>query len=138
MLGLLAVGLPLLGAVDTAQADTFRVLVVQDFDRVTIEDRDDGAGEVPTMASSRKTTNTPGRVMIRPPSWVRDHSPLVEHVNCRYGSSWVADELPLLNGSTFDSDISKKFLEVLLEYFGRERLCVFRLEPEYLISPHSL
>ena len=33
-------------AVDTAEADTFRVLVVEDFDGVAVEDGDDGAGEV--------------------------------------------------------------------------------------------
>jgi len=32
-------------AVDTAEADAFRVSVAQDFDRVAIEDRDDRADE---------------------------------------------------------------------------------------------
>ena len=44
--GLLATGLTLLGAVDPAEADAFRVLVVQNFNRVAVEDGDDGAGEV--------------------------------------------------------------------------------------------
>ena len=42
----LAVGLAFLWAVDAAEADTFRVVVVQDFDGVAVEDGDDGAGEV--------------------------------------------------------------------------------------------
>jgi hypothetical protein len=32
---------------DAAEADTFRVLIVQDFDSVAVEDGDDGSGEVP-------------------------------------------------------------------------------------------
>ena len=36
----------LLGAVDAVEADTFRVLVVQDFECIAIEDEDDEAGEV--------------------------------------------------------------------------------------------
>ena len=36
----------LLRAVDAAEADTFGVLVVQNFDGVAVEDEDDGAGEV--------------------------------------------------------------------------------------------
>ena len=43
-------------------------------------------------------------------------------------------KLPQANSSTFESDISKKLLEVLLEQFGRERLRIFWLEPEYLIT----
>ena len=35
-----------LRAIDTAESDAFRVLVVQDFERVAVEDRNDGAGEV--------------------------------------------------------------------------------------------
>lgn len=46
MLGFLPVGLALLRAVDAAQADTFRVLVVEDFDGVAVEDGDNLAGEV--------------------------------------------------------------------------------------------
>jgi hypothetical protein len=42
----LAEGLFLLRTVDTAEADTFGVLVVQDFEGVAVEDGDDGAGEV--------------------------------------------------------------------------------------------
>jgi hypothetical protein len=38
--------LALLRAVDAAQADAFRVLVVQDFEGVAVEDGDDGVGEV--------------------------------------------------------------------------------------------
>ena len=40
MLGLLAVGLAFLRAVDPAEADTFRVLVVEHFDGVAVEDGD--------------------------------------------------------------------------------------------------
>ena len=46
LLGSLAEGLAFLRAVDAAEADAFRVLVVQDFDGVAVEDGDDGAGEV--------------------------------------------------------------------------------------------
>ena len=45
-MALLAVGLAFLRAVDAAEADAFRVVVVQDFDGVAVEDGDDGAGEV--------------------------------------------------------------------------------------------
>jgi hypothetical protein len=38
--------LALLWVVDAAETDTFGVLVVQNFDGVAVEDRDDGAGEV--------------------------------------------------------------------------------------------
>jgi hypothetical protein len=41
----LPVGLALLQTIDLAEADTFSVVVVQDFDGVAVEDRDDGAGE---------------------------------------------------------------------------------------------
>ena len=46
LLGSLAEGLALLRAVDATEADTFRVLVVQDFEGVAVEDGDDRAGEV--------------------------------------------------------------------------------------------
>ena len=47
MLRLLPVGLAFLRAVDAIEieADAFRVLVVQDFDRVAVEDDDNGAGK---------------------------------------------------------------------------------------------
>jgi len=41
-----AVGLPLLGTVYAAEADTLRMGVVQDFDGVAVEDGDNGGGEV--------------------------------------------------------------------------------------------
>ena len=43
MLGVVAVGLAFLRAVDAAEADTFRVVVVQDFEGVAVEAGDDGA-----------------------------------------------------------------------------------------------
>ena len=46
MFCLLAVGLALLRAVDAVKADTFSLLVVQDFEGVAIEGRKDGASEV--------------------------------------------------------------------------------------------
>jgi hypothetical protein len=46
VLGVVAVGLALLRAVDAAEADVFRKLVVQNFERVAVEDGDDGADEV--------------------------------------------------------------------------------------------
>ncbi len=42
----LAEGLAFLRAIDPAEADAFRVLVVQDFDGVAVEDGDDEAGEI--------------------------------------------------------------------------------------------
>ena len=44
VLGIVAVGLALLRAVDPAEADVFGLLVVQNLDRVAVEDGDDGAG----------------------------------------------------------------------------------------------
>jgi len=46
VLDVVAVGLALLWAVDAAEADTFGTLIVQDFEGVAVEDRDDAAGEV--------------------------------------------------------------------------------------------
>jgi hypothetical protein len=40
------VGLAILGTVYAAEANAFRVLVVQDFKGVAVEDRADAAGEV--------------------------------------------------------------------------------------------
>jgi hypothetical protein len=37
--------LDFLRAVDDTEADTLRVLMVQDFDGIAVEDGDDGAGE---------------------------------------------------------------------------------------------
>ena len=45
MLGFLAICLVFLWTVDAVEADTFRALVVQDFEGVAVEDGDDGAGE---------------------------------------------------------------------------------------------
>ena len=46
MLGIVAVSLALFRTVDAAQSDTLRMGVVQDFNGVAVEDRDNGAGEV--------------------------------------------------------------------------------------------
>ena len=46
MLRSLPESLALLGAVDPAEADAFRVVIMQDFDGVAVEDGDDGAGEI--------------------------------------------------------------------------------------------
>lgn len=46
MLGFLPVGLAFLRAVDAIQSDTFRAVMVQDFESVAVEDGDDLAGEV--------------------------------------------------------------------------------------------
>ena len=45
MLGSLAKGLAFLRAVDAAQADTFGLLVVQNFERVAVEEGDDSGGQ---------------------------------------------------------------------------------------------
>ena len=58
-LGVVAVGLPFLRAVDAIEADTFRALVVQDFDRVAVEDRDDGAGEVRASTTEKEEMMKP-------------------------------------------------------------------------------
>ena len=53
--------MPLLRAVDAAEPDTLRVGVVQDFDRVAVEDGDDLAGEVSKRfyrCESKKETNS--------------------------------------------------------------------------------
>ena len=44
--GVFAVGLVPLRAVDPAETDTFRLLIVQDFDGIAVENEDDWAGEV--------------------------------------------------------------------------------------------
>ncbi len=46
LLGLMTVRLALLRAVDPAQADAFRVSVVEDFEDIAVEDPDDEAREV--------------------------------------------------------------------------------------------
>ncbi|MEO6544815.1 MAG: hypothetical protein ABIP05_12310 [Nitrospiraceae bacterium] len=46
MLSFLPVRLAFLRAVDTAEPDAFRVLVVEDFDGVAVEDANGGPGEV--------------------------------------------------------------------------------------------
>ena len=46
VLRLLPVGLALLRAINPAEADTFGMMAVQDFDGVTVEDGDDLAGEL--------------------------------------------------------------------------------------------
>jgi hypothetical protein len=46
VLDVVAVGLAVLGTVDAAEADAFCMVAVQDFDRVAVEDGDNGAGEV--------------------------------------------------------------------------------------------
>jgi len=46
VLGVVAVGLALLRAVDTTKTDTCRTSVMQDFDGVAVEDGDNGAGKV--------------------------------------------------------------------------------------------
>jgi len=56
VLGVVAVGLALLRTVNTAEADTFSAVVVQDFEGIAVEDGDDGAGEVggPQFARSHE------------------------------------------------------------------------------------
>ena len=46
MLRFLTVGLALLRAINAAETDTFSAVVVQDFEGVSVEDGDDGTGEV--------------------------------------------------------------------------------------------
>ena len=60
-----------LRAVDAAESDTFRVLVVQDFDGVAVEDGDDGAGEV---SSERETCSTHAGKDYEERSWQEEAS----------------------------------------------------------------
>ena len=46
VLGILAIGLAFLRAVDAAQADALRMVTVQYFDDVAVDNGDDGAGGV--------------------------------------------------------------------------------------------
>ena len=46
MLGVVAVGLTFLRAVDAAKADTLGVSVMQNFDSIAVEDGDNGTGEL--------------------------------------------------------------------------------------------
>lgn len=46
MLRFLALGLALLWAVNTTEADAVSMVAIQDFDRIAVENGDDGAGEV--------------------------------------------------------------------------------------------
>jgi hypothetical protein len=54
LLRVLAIRLAFLWAVDAGKTDAFRVLVVQDFDGVAVEDGDDGAGEIGSYERCRK------------------------------------------------------------------------------------
>ena len=58
MLGSLAVGLPFLWAVDAVQANTFSVVIVQDFDGVAVEDGGDGASEDGSLRDGKPTENS--------------------------------------------------------------------------------
>jgi hypothetical protein len=49
LLGLLALGLAFLWAVDSAKADAFSMVAVQDFDPIAAEDGDDGTGGSHTL-----------------------------------------------------------------------------------------
>lgn len=84
MLGSRAVGLPLLRTVDAAEADTFRALVMEDFDRLAVENGDNGAGEVGS------TDNSWDEQGFQQQDWgpVRDHGRYravrnCHHVGCR-------------------------------------------------------
>jgi hypothetical protein len=72
VLGLLAVGLALLRAVDATQTDAFSVAVVQDFNGVDVEDgdyltlilRDSGGVAAPKLSAARN--NSESRAAILP------------------------------------------------------------------------
>jgi hypothetical protein len=62
VLGVVAVGLAFLRAVDTAEADAFSIVAVQYFDGVAIDHANDLAGEVGRKAQNRtqqKEVNEP-------------------------------------------------------------------------------
>jgi len=54
-------GSAFLRAVDATETDAFRVLVVQDFDGVAIEDGDDGAGKLCSEHTSLKEDTADGK-----------------------------------------------------------------------------
>jgi hypothetical protein len=54
LLGPLPESLAILRAIDAAEADAFRMIVMQDFDGVAVEDRDDGAGKRVSVNNARK------------------------------------------------------------------------------------
>jgi hypothetical protein len=74
MLGVLAVGLAFLRAVDAVQTDAFRMLVVQDFNSVAIMHTDD----FPVMISAKDDeVNASGkhtvmRKIVGPSMWLRE------------------------------------------------------------------
>ena len=54
MLSVCAVNLPFLRAVDAVEANAFRVLVVENFNRIAVKDRDDGARKVGSGSGGAK------------------------------------------------------------------------------------
>ncbi|HKC95494.1 MAG TPA: hypothetical protein VKB81_15860 [Nitrospira sp.] len=65
MLCSLAIGLTLLRTVDAVQADVLGVVVVQDWNGITVEDGDDGAAEV----SCERGTGEKDGAALRPDDW---------------------------------------------------------------------
>ena len=56
MIGIVAVGLALLQAVDAAEADTLRVLVVQDFEGVAVKDTGDITGDFAVVSPNKRNS----------------------------------------------------------------------------------
>jgi hypothetical protein len=77
LLGLMAVGLALLRAVDAAQADAFRVSGVEDFEGIAVEDPDDEAREVShgsgRAEQEQERAESKDRCSSPPPEWKRDN-----------------------------------------------------------------
>jgi len=61
-----AVGLAFLGAINPAEADAFRVLVVQDFEGVAVEDGDDRAGEIRGVSRYAQREHNNARTVDQP------------------------------------------------------------------------
>jgi hypothetical protein len=66
MLRLLAVGLVFLWAIDAVEANAFRVVIVQDFNGVAVEDADDGAGEIRGMSRYAQREHNNARTVDQP------------------------------------------------------------------------
>ena len=65
-LGSRAVGLAFLRAVDAAEADTFSMMAVQDFEGVAVEDGNDGAGEIVCMSRQAERELNNARTVDQP------------------------------------------------------------------------
>ena len=85
VLGVVAVGLALLRAVDAAQTDTFMVLVVQDFDGVAVNYPDYSSDEVGSCQGSAQQKKDSGTAAAKTGS-----SPTSQSSAHKYPSRWAS------------------------------------------------